>query len=71
MVEVNVAPDRLEALLEVLPCMRQPTVSQLAGGAGYAVKAAVPRSELPLVIPRLKARGGEDVVVTRLAQIIP
>jgi ATP phosphoribosyltransferase len=71
MVEVNVAPDRLDALLEVLPCMRQPTISQLAGGDGYAIKAAVPREDLPSVIPRLKARGGEDVVVTRLAQIVP
>ena len=71
MVEVNVAPDRLEALLAVLPCMRQPTVSQLAGGEGFAVKAAVPRKDVPAVIPRLKAAGGEDIVVTRLAQIIP
>ncbi len=71
MVEVNVAPERLDAVLAVLPCMRQPTVSQLAGGAGFAVKAAVPRADLPAVIPRLKAQGGEDVVVTRLAQIVP
>jgi ATP phosphoribosyltransferase len=71
MVEVNVAPERLDAVLAVLPCMRQPTVSQLAGGAGFAVKAAVPRADLPSVIPRLKAQGGEDVVVTRLAQIVP
>jgi len=71
MVEVNVAPDRLEALLAVLPCMRQPTVSQLAGGDGFAVKAAVPRKDVPAVIPRLKAAGGEDIVVTRIAQIIP
>jgi ATP phosphoribosyltransferase-like protein len=71
MVEVNVAKDRLEALLKVLPCMRQPTVSELAGGDGYAVKAAVPRKDVPAVIPRLKAAGGEDIVVTRLAQIIP
>jgi len=71
MVEVNVAPDRLEALLAVLPCMRQPTVSQLAGGGGFAVKAAVPRKDVPAVIPRLKAAGGEDIVVTRIAQIIP
>ena len=70
MVEVNVPEDRLEALLEVLPCMRQPTVSTLAGGEGFAVKAAVPRSELPLVVPRIKAAGGSDIVVTRLAQIV-
>jgi ATP phosphoribosyltransferase len=71
MVEVNVAPDRLDDVLGVLPCMRRPTVSELAGGDGYAVKAAVPRDDLPSVIPKLKAAGGSDVVVTRLAQIVP
>jgi ATP phosphoribosyltransferase len=71
MVEVNVSADRLEAVLEVLPCMRQPTVSSLAGDEGFAVKAAVPRDQLPEVIPKLKARGGSDVVVTKLAQIVP
>ena len=70
MVEVNVAEDSLSALLEVLPCMRRPTVSHLAGGDGYAVKAAVPRAELPSVVPRIKAAGGTDIVVTRLAQIV-
>jgi len=71
MVEVNIAEDRLPALLEVLPCMRRPTVSHLAGGDGYAVKAAVPRAELPSVVPRIKEAGGTDIVVTRLAQIVP
>jgi ATP phosphoribosyltransferase len=71
MVEVNVTPDTLEAVLAVLPCMRRPTVAELAGGGGFAVKAAVPRSDLPTVIPKLKAAGGSDVVVTRIAQIVP
>jgi ATP phosphoribosyltransferase len=70
MVEVNVSEERLPALLEVLPCMRQPTVSPLAGGDGFAVKAAVPRSQLPAVMPQIKAAGGSDIVVTRLAQIV-
>ncbi len=70
MVEVNVAPDRLEAVFAVLPCMRQPTVSPLAHGEGFAVKAAVPRGDLPTVIPKIKAAGGTDIVVTRLAQIV-
>lgn len=71
MVEVNVDPDRLDAVLAILPCMRQPTISQLAGDAGYAVKAAAPRDVLPGLVPRLKAAGGTDIVVTRLAQIVP
>ncbi len=71
MVEVNVPAARLGAVIEVLPCMRQPTVSPLAGDDGFAVKAVVPREQLPDVIPRLKARGATDIVVTKLAQIVP
>jgi ATP phosphoribosyltransferase len=70
MVEVNVPQERLDEVVAVLPCMRQPTVSQLAAGEGYAVKAAVPRDQLPDVIPSLMERGGTDVVVTRLSQIV-
>lgn len=70
MVEVNVAKPTLDSVLSVLPCMRQPTISPLADGEGFAVKAAVPRSKLPEVIPQIKARGGTDIVVTSLAQIV-
>lgn len=70
MLEVNVTPDRLEALCAVLPCMREPTISPLHGGAGYAVKAAVLRAELPLLIPRIKDAGGSDIVVTAPTQIV-
>ncbi|MBI4568366.1 MAG: ATP phosphoribosyltransferase [Planctomycetes bacterium] len=71
MLEVNVAADRLEAVVSALPCMRHPTISPLHGEAGYAVKAAVVRADLPRLIPAIKARGGTDIVVTRLAQIVP
>jgi ATP phosphoribosyltransferase len=71
MVEVNVPEERLSQVIEALPCMREPTLSPLHGGAGYAVKAAVPREQLPQVIPEVKRRGGTDVVVTNLAQIVP
>ena len=71
MVEVNVPADQLEALIAVLPCMREPTVSPLHGDAGYAVKAAVPRDDLARTIPEIKARGGTDIVVTAIAQIVP
>ena len=71
MLEVNVAAAQLEAVVAVLPCMREPTIAPLHGAAGYAVKAAVPRDELPRVITELKACGGTDVVVTALSQIVP
>jgi ATP phosphoribosyltransferase len=71
MIEVNVSSEQLEAVVAALPCMREPTVAQLHGGAGYAVKAAVPRDQLPYIIPAIKARGATDVVVIRPAQIVP
>ncbi|MDZ4754442.1 MAG: ATP phosphoribosyltransferase [Phycisphaerae bacterium] len=71
MLEVNVGPGSLEAVVSVLPCMREPTISPLHGATGFAVKAAVPRKQLPLLIPEIKARGGTDIVVSQLTQIIP
>jgi ATP phosphoribosyltransferase len=71
MVEVNVSRECFAGVIGALPCMRQPTVSELHGASGYAVKAAVPRERLPLLIPELKARGATDIVVTEPAQIIP
>ncbi len=71
MVEVNVPQASLESVIEILPCMREPTMSPLHRGAGYAVKAAVPRKQLPEIIPEIKKRGGSDIIVTSLTQIVP
>ncbi|RME27695.1 MAG: ATP phosphoribosyltransferase [Deltaproteobacteria bacterium] len=71
MVEVNVPAKKLEGIISILPCMRQPTVAPLAGGEGYAVKAAVPRGELVRLIPLVKDMGGQDIVVSNLAQLVP
>jgi len=71
MIEVNVGNDALERLIEVIPCMREPTVSPLHGDAGFAVRAAVPRDDLPNLIKLIRERGGTDVVVSSIAQIVP
>lgn len=71
MVEVNAPADCLDAIVALLPCMREATVAPLFGEAGYAVKVAVLRTELVEVIPAVKAAGGSDVVVTSIAQIVP
>ncbi len=71
MLELNVDADRLARVVEVLPCMREPTLSPLAGHRGFAVKSAVPRDRLADLIPLLKSRGGADIVVTPLVQVIP
>ncbi len=79
MLEVNVPADRLDAVVAILPCMRQPTISPLHGGEGdapgraraFAVKSAVPRETLPTLIPAIKAAGGTDLVISPIAQVVP
>lgn len=71
MLEVNVSREDLEKVIDILPCMREPTISTLHRDAGYAVKAAVPRSQLATLIPKIKACGGTDIVVSALSQIVP
>jgi ATP phosphoribosyltransferase len=71
MLEVNASAECLEAVVAALPAMRQATVAPLFGSGGYAVKAAVLRDRLPLVIPAVKAAGGTDLAVSTLAQIVP
>jgi len=71
MLEVNVPESRLEDVVSVLPCMRRPTVSRLTGDDGYAVKAAVPREGLATLIPLIKAKGGTDVVISPVGQVVP
>lgn len=71
MLELNVPADRLEEIIAILPCMREPTVASLHGAQGFAVKAAVAREGLPKLIPLLRARGGTDILIAELAQLIP
>jgi ATP phosphoribosyltransferase len=71
MLELNVSLADLDAVIDALPAMREPTVAMLHGGAGMAVKAAVPRGDLPRLIPRLRQLGATDIAVSRLEQIVP
>jgi ATP phosphoribosyltransferase len=71
MIEVNVPAERLAELTEALPYMRSPTVSPLKGGTAFAVRVAAPRSGLPSLIPEIKKRGGTDIVVSEICNLVP
>ena len=71
MIEVNVPASRLAELTEILPYMKSPTISPLKGGEAFAVKVAAPRSALAGLIPEIKRRGGSDIVVSELSQLVP
>lgn len=70
MLELNVGPNDLDSVLDVLPCMREPTISALRGEAGFAVRAAVPRADIATLVPRLKELGGADIVISNVSQLV-
>ncbi len=71
MLELNVDTSKLDSVIAILPCMREPTVSPLRGGDGYAVKVAAPRDSLAALIPEIRRRGGTDIIVTQPMRIVP
>ncbi|MDP6945445.1 MAG: ATP phosphoribosyltransferase, partial [Myxococcota bacterium] len=71
MLELNVGEADLARVVEIVPCMRRPTIASLYGDDAFAVKVAVPRAELADLIPVLKRAGATDVVVSRIDQIVP
>jgi ATP phosphoribosyltransferase len=71
LVKLNVAEGNLDAVLEVLPSMKAPTISKLATGEFFAVETVVAKAEINILIPELKARGAEDIIELPLSKIVP
>lgn len=70
LVKLNVSTDQLSAVLGVLPSLRSPTVSELWGGAGYAVETVVEKRAINTLIPALKDNGATDIIELALAKIV-
>ena len=70
LVKLNVGNDQLDGVIDLLPAMRAPTVSQLFGGAGYAVETVVPKSEINILIPALRDSGATDIIELPLSKIV-
>ncbi len=69
LLKLNVAAERLESVLEVLPSAKSPTVSQLANG-GYAVESVVEKSTINRVIPALSDVGATDLLELPISKIV-
>ena len=71
LVKLNVSGDGdLERVIALLPSMKAPTVSKLAGDGGYAVETVVPKADINILIPALKDAGASDIIELPLAKIV-
>jgi len=69
LVKLNVGRADYERVLGILPSMKSPTVSELAGG-GYAVETVVEKSQINTLIPALKDAGASDILELPLSKIV-
>ena len=70
LVKLNVGGDDLDAVIDLLPSMKAPTVSELHGAGGYAVETVVPKREINVLIPALKDAGAADIIELPLSKIV-
>ncbi|HXY45656.1 MAG TPA: ATP phosphoribosyltransferase [Acidimicrobiales bacterium] len=70
LVKLNVSAADLDAVIDLLPAMKSPTVSKLFGDDAYAVETVVPKADINILIPALKERGATDIIELALSKIV-
>jgi ATP phosphoribosyltransferase len=70
LVKLNVEEAQLDDVIGLLPALRSPTVSKLAGSGAYAVETVVAKAEINTLIPALKERGATGIIELPIAKIV-
>ena len=70
LVKLNIPADRLNAVIDILPSMKSPTVNELFGGAGYAVESVVEKRKINVLIPALSDAGATDIIELPISKIV-
>ncbi len=71
LLKMNVPESSMKSVMEMLPSMKNPTISKLYNTEYYAVETVVDRSAVNLLIPRLKKSGAEDILELAISKIVP
>ena len=70
LIDMNVPADKLDAVIDALPSMKHPTVSQLYKSDYYAVETVISKNEINILIPKLKNLGAEDIIEMEISKIV-
>lgn len=71
LMKLNVSHEDLATVIEMLPSMKAPTVNELWGGNSYAVETVVSKSDVNVLIPRLRELGATDIIELPISKIVP
>ncbi len=67
---LNVHKDNLAAVLDVLPALKRPTISELSETGWVAINTILEEKQVRLIIPQLKRAGAQGIVEYPLNKII-
>jgi len=70
LIKLNVADGDLAKVVEVLPAMKAPTITELADSGYHAVEAVVDKAVVNRLIPTLKGAGAFDILELPIAKIV-
>jgi len=70
LLSMNVAEERLDAVIAQLPAMKRPTVNRLYGSDDYEITTVAEKSTVNVLIPLLKAAGAEDILEMPISKIV-
>jgi ATP phosphoribosyltransferase len=70
LIKMNVPEARLQEIIGILPAMKSPTISRLFGTDYYALETVAVKSEINLLIPKLKKHGAEDILELPISKIV-
>jgi len=68
--KMNIAQKNLAALLERLPALRNPTISQLSQAGWVAVETIIDERIVREILPKLKAAGAEGIIEYPLNKVV-
>ncbi|MDD1752169.1 MAG: ATP phosphoribosyltransferase [Methanotrichaceae archaeon] len=71
LLDMNVPEDKIDGVISILPSMKNPTISKLWNSKYYAVETVVDKSQVNLLIPKLKRAGAEDILELEISKIVP
>lgn len=71
LVKFNIAESKLKAVAGTLPAMTSPTISKLVKKGYCSVETVVDKSEINILIPKLKAKGAHDILEFTISKIVP
>jgi ATP phosphoribosyltransferase len=69
--KMNIAADNLEDLIQILPSMRNPTISSLSQEGWYAIETMIDQHICRDLIPELRRIGAEGIIEYTLNKVIP